>query len=65
VIVPLLNLFARVPACGLIAQYNATEFPPRRGWAELLMATVLAKRLTFGGFIVTDFTSQSEDFFAR
>ena len=24
---PLLNLFARVPVCGVIAQYNATELP--------------------------------------
>ena len=28
---PLLNDFARMPVCGLIAQYNATELPPRAG----------------------------------
>ena len=26
-VLPLLNFFARVPVCGLIAQYNATELP--------------------------------------
>jgi NADPH-dependent curcumin reductase CurA len=25
---PLLNNFARIPVCGLIAHYNATELPP-------------------------------------
>jgi NADPH-dependent curcumin reductase CurA len=27
-VLPLLNAFARIPVCGLIAHYNATELPP-------------------------------------
>lgn len=63
VVLGMLNPFARVPVCGLIALYNAIEFAPRQGWAERLMATVLTKRLTLRGFIVSDFLPQSGDFF--
>jgi NADPH-dependent curcumin reductase CurA len=55
---PLLNDFARVPVCGLIAQYNdATPMPgPNLG-------SVLAKRLTVRGFIVSDHAARSDEFF--
>jgi NADPH-dependent curcumin reductase CurA len=54
---PLLNEFARVPVCGLIAQYNlATPMPGPD------MFTVLRKRLTLRGFIVTDFAAKQADF---
>src|ERR1700732_2987662 len=53
---PLLNAFARVPVCGLIAQYNATEASVPK-WASSLMRTVLTKRLTIRGFIVSDFAA--------
>jgi NADPH-dependent curcumin reductase len=58
---PLLNAFARVPVCGLIAHYNDTEAKPPK-WAASLMRTVLTKRLTFRGFIVTDFAARHADF---
>jgi NADPH-dependent curcumin reductase CurA len=51
---PLLNNFARVPVCGLIAHYSATELPPGPNHLPLLMQTILVKRLTFRGFIVVD-----------
>jgi NADPH-dependent curcumin reductase CurA len=58
---PLLNPFARIPVCGLIAQYNATEAHVPK-WASSLMRTVLTKRLTIRGFIVSDFAAHQEDF---
>src|SRR5450755_745277 len=41
---PLLNTFARVPVCGLIAHYNDTESAAPK-WAGHLMRAVLTKRL--------------------
>jgi hypothetical protein len=58
---PLLNNFARVPVCGLIAQYNATEAKPPK-WAAAMMFSILTKRLTFRGFIVSDFAGRRDDF---
>ena len=54
---PLLNDFARVPVCGLIAQYNSTT--PVLGPD---MSSVLRKRLTLRGFIVGDFAGRQTDF---
>jgi NADPH-dependent curcumin reductase len=54
---PLLNDFARIPVCGLIAQYNATTPMPGPD-----MVSVLRKRLTLRGFIVTDFAAKEADF---
>jgi NADPH-dependent curcumin reductase len=58
---PLLNAFARVPVCGLIAQYNDTEASVPK-WASSLMRNVLTKRLTLRGFIVSDFAARHGDF---
>jgi NADPH-dependent curcumin reductase CurA len=58
---PLLNAFARVPVCGLIAHYNDTEAKPPK-WAASLMRNVLTKRLTIRGFIVSDFAARHADF---
>ena len=62
--VPLLNPFARIPVCGLIADYNTifgkdTPTPP---WANSIMRAILVKRLTFRGFIVSDFAAMFPDF---
>jgi NADPH-dependent curcumin reductase CurA len=54
---PLLNDFARIPVCGLIAQYNATS--PRPGPD---MFSVLRKRLLLRGFIVSEFAPKQPDF---
>jgi len=54
---PLLNDFARIPVCGLIAQYNATTPMPGPD-----MFSVLRKRLTLRGFIVSDFPAKQGDF---
>src|SRR5450631_2205995 len=58
---PLLNAFARVPVCGLIAQYNDTE-PSVPKWASSMMRAVLTKRLNIRGFIVSDFAARHADF---
>jgi NADPH-dependent curcumin reductase len=58
----LLNPFARIPVCGLIAHYNATGLPEGPDRTPFLMSAILIKRLTFRGFIVTDFASQHSDF---
>jgi NADPH-dependent curcumin reductase len=63
-VLPLLNDFARIPVCGLIANYNATELPVGRDRVPLLMQQILVKRLTFRGFIVWDFASQMPQFLA-
>jgi len=54
---PLLNDFARIPVCGLIAQYNAATPMPGPD-----MFSVLRKRLTLRGFIVWDFAARQADF---
>jgi NADPH-dependent curcumin reductase CurA len=58
---PLLNFFARVPVCGLISLYNATELPQGVGAPQILRAT-LTKRLTIRGFIVSDFAAREGEF---
>jgi len=60
---PLLNDFARVPVCGLIAQYNA----PAGAGAGIdrlpgLMRQILTRRLTMRGFIQREFVSDFPQF---
>jgi NADPH-dependent curcumin reductase CurA len=43
-VVPLLNNFARVPVCGLIAHYNATDAPSGPNQLPMLMHAILVKR---------------------
>ena len=53
-VMPLLNSCARIPLCGLISQYNATELPAGPDRLSLLMGTLLVKRIKMQGFIVFD-----------
>jgi NADPH-dependent curcumin reductase CurA len=62
---PLLNNFARIPVCGLIAHYNATEAPAGPDRLPQVMHQILVKRLTFRGYIVSDFASQYPQFLAE
>jgi NADPH-dependent curcumin reductase CurA len=59
---PLLNEFARVPVCGLIAQYNTV---PQSGVDRLptLMQQVLHRSLTIRGFIQREFVDQRPAFY--
>lgn len=53
-VLPLLNTKARVPLCGLISQYNATQLASGPDLSSQLMATLLIKRIKMQGFIVFD-----------
>ncbi|HEV2538676.1 MAG TPA: NADP-dependent oxidoreductase [Frateuria sp.] len=53
-VLPLLNAKARIPLCGLIAQYNDTRLPPGPDRMGLLMRTLLTKRIRMQGFIIFD-----------
>jgi NADPH-dependent curcumin reductase CurA len=55
----LVNPFARVPLCGLISQYNATEMPPGPN-----LGAVLVNRVTVRGFIVSDHVDRMPAFLA-
>ncbi len=61
-VLPLLNDFARIPVCGLIAHYNATELPSGPDRTPELMGKILRQRLTLRGFIVSDFADQAPAF---
>ncbi len=63
-VLPLLNNFARIPVCGLIAHYNDTGPATGQDRLPLVMQHILTKRLTFRGFIVWDFASQLPQFLA-
>lgn len=53
-VLPLLNVGARVPVCGLIANYNDTALPQGSDRMGLLARTILTKRLKMQGFIIFD-----------
>jgi len=64
-VLPLLNNFARVPVCGLVAQYSGT---PKGDGTDRLPATmreILSKRLTLRGFIYSDFAKEHFSEFLR
>jgi NADPH-dependent curcumin reductase CurA len=64
-VLPLLNNFARVPVCGLIAQYNGP--PPGDGTDRLpaTMRQILSKSLTLRGFIYYEYASEHYADFLR
>lgn len=51
-VLPLLNTAARVPVCGLVSGYSATELPAGPDRLPLLMGTLLKKRIRMQGFII-------------
>lgn len=51
-VIPLLNTRARIPVCGLIANYNATELPAGPDRLPLLQGLLLRKRIRMQGFII-------------
>lgn len=51
-VLPLLNTSARVPVCGLVSGYNATNLPDGPDRLPLLMGTILKKRIRMQGFII-------------
>ncbi len=53
-VLPLLNTKARIPLCGLISQYNASQLPAGPDRTSLVMGTLLKKRAKIQGFIIFD-----------
>lgn len=53
-VLPLLNIGARVPVCGLIAHYNDQKLPPGPDRLPLLMGLLLRQRIRAQGFIILD-----------
>ncbi len=63
-VLPLLNARARVPVCGLIAQYNAAGAPQGPDRLPRLMGTILTKRIKMQGFIIFQDYGDSFDEFS-
>ena len=57
-VMPLLNKYARVPVCGLIAHYNQTELPPGPDRMSQLQGLILSKSIKMQGFIVSDYVER-------
>ncbi|MCD5974711.1 MULTISPECIES: NADP-dependent oxidoreductase [Pseudomonas syringae group] len=63
-VLPLLNPRARIPVCGVIAQYNAQGVPEGPNDLPLLLRTMLTKRARMQGFIVfEEYGDRHEEFF--
>src|SRR6476661_7698870 len=57
------NLYARMPVCGLVADYNSSSAPEGRDRLPGFMGLVLRKSLTVRGFIQGEFVkSHTRDF---
>ncbi len=64
-VLPRLNTYARVPLCGLVANYNATELPSGPDRTPRLMASILTKSITVRGFIQDEFVKDHYKDFQR
>lgn len=53
-VLPLLNIGARVPVCGVIAHYNDKSAPAGPDRVPQLMSAILQKRIRVQGFIIFD-----------
>ena len=62
---PLFNTYARVPVCGLIAQYSAAGAAAGPNLLPATMRAVLTKSLTLRGFINTEFVAERYAEFLR
>lgn len=63
-VVPLLNVHARVPLCGLIAQYNATSLPAGPDRSSQLLGMLLVKQIKVQGFIISSYYNRYPAFIA-
>jgi len=64
-VLPLLNIGARVPVCGIIAHYNDKSLPPGPDRLPLLQSTLLQKRIRMQGFIILDHYGERYEAFRR
>lgn len=53
-VLPLLNVGARIPLCGLISQYNGEQSTTAHSHLSEFLLRILERRLTVRGFIITD-----------
>ncbi len=60
-----LNKFARIPVCGLVAGYNATEAPPGPDRLPAFLSRILTLSLTVRGFIQDEFVPTRHDDFLQ
>jgi NADPH-dependent curcumin reductase CurA len=61
---PRLNLYSRVPVCGLVAQYNTGGFGDHDR-LPATMTTILNKSVLIRGFIQTEFADHYDEFLAE
>ena len=62
-VLPLLNVRARIPVCGLIALYNETGPSPGPDRSGVLLGIILRRRLRVQGFIAsTDYAGRQPEF---
>jgi NADPH-dependent curcumin reductase CurA len=61
-VVPLLNIGARMPVCGLVAWYNLDKLPPGGDRTPQFLTQVLKKRLRVQGFIIFDHYDRVPEF---
>jgi len=64
-VLPLLNEFARIPVCGLVANYNATQAPDGPDRLPGFLQQALVKSLTVRGFIQREFVKELYPDFLR
>lgn len=64
-VMPLLNDFARIPVCGLVAHYNETEMPAGPDRLPRFMSMILTRRITMQGFIQNQFVKSHYKEFQR
>ena len=53
-VLPLLNAFARMPVCGVVAWYNLPGLPEGPDMAPAIMGTILRMKVKMQGFIIFD-----------
>ncbi len=64
-VLPLLNIHARVPVCGLVSWYNLTKLPDGPDRTAQLMSTILRRRIKMQGFIIFDHMDRMPQFYAQ
>ena len=64
-VLPLLNLYARVPVIGVIAHYNENTDPPGPDRLPRTMTAVLQKRIHMQGMVILDHYADRYDAFQR
>jgi NADPH-dependent curcumin reductase CurA len=61
-VMPLLNKYARVPVCGLVAQYDSAAATEGPNLLPATMREVLSRSLTLRGFINSEFAAHYPEF---